>query len=508
MKKLLALILLISFQQINSQKTPEKKTQKGYFQLDYLSVNMTDNLGQPEKNMGFTGIHYNLDFNNFYTGIGLYGSVSGRRGGLFTLGVNAGYKHNFNENIFTDIGVHLGGGGGASAADGGGAFVLPHANIGYNFNDFSITGGWSYINFFDGGSIKEHQLNVGVQVPINFDYASFKNRENSFSVDDLKPTEWNQKASKISILVHANNLKAKGDSQFTGGTSIKGRTIRLAGFELNSYITNNMFVFVRADGAYSGIPAGYMDVFIGGGYQFWMNRNRTNILAKLGFGASGGGGVDTHGGFLVYPDVSIEQKIYDNFFIAANVGYTVKPSGTFSALTYGAGLKYYVRKDGINSNGKKLTKGKFKGIETIVKEDFYINAKRNGGFEQNMYQISFQANFFLNKYLYGAGQTSFANFGDAGAYAEGLVGLGAQSNTFLNDKITAFGQILAGAAGGGGISTGEGLIIKPSVGLNFEISDNLNLRGAAGYVKAKGNGLSSAFLNFGVSYNFSFLSAK
>lgn len=508
MKKILIAFLLISFQQIIAQEIPKKKIQKGFLQLDYMPINMVDNFGKQEEDMGFSGIHYNLEFKGFYTGVGIYGSVSGQRGGLFTLGINAGYKYIFSNNLFTDIGFHFGGGGGASAADGGGAFILPHANIGYNFGDFSLTSGWSYINFFDDGNIKSHQLNLAVRVPLNLEHTSFKKRESNINIDELKTSNWSKPSNKISLLVHLNNLKARGNSQFTGGTTISGRTIRLAGFEFNSYLNKNVFFFVKADGAYKGIPAGYMDVFVGGGYQFWMNNNRTNILTKLGVGASGGGGVDTKGGFLISPDISLEQQLFDNVFIAANIGYTLQPSGNFRTLNYGGGLKYYIDKDGTTSEEKEFTTSKLKGFEAIIKEDFYLNAKRNGGFDQNMYQISLQFNFFLNKFLYGAGQTSFANFGGAGAYAEGVVGLGVQSNSFFNNKATAFAQVLGGAAGGGGISTGEGLIVKPSAGINFNISNNLNLRGAAGYVKARGSGLSSPFINFGVSYNFSFLSSK
>ena len=107
-----------------------------------------------------------------------------------------------------------------------------------------------------------------------------------------------------------------------------------------------------------------------------------------------------------------------------------------------------------------------------------------------------------------AGQTSFANFGNAGAYGEGLVGIGVKTNHLLHSKTTFFTQMLAGAAGGGNISTGEGLIIKPSVGIDYQIQQTLKLRGAIGYVKAKGGSLSNPFINFGINYNFSFLQMK
>ncbi len=487
------------------EKNSNKKVQKGFAQLDFLSIKMPFE----EPNMDFTGIHYNLKLNDWaYTGLGFYGAVGGIRGGFFTLGINAGIKYNLTEKLFIDSGIHFGGGGGASAPDGGGAFILPHFNVGYDFNHFAITSGWSYVNFFDGGTIKNHQFYAAVQIPLSFNYSDFSSREKQFSIDDLKLTDWKEPSNRLSLMVHLNNLSVKGDSQFSTGAPIKGRTMRLAGFELNSFINKDWFFFVKADGAYSGIPAGYMDIFLGGGYHLSMNKNRTNIQAKFGIGAGGGGGVDTKGGFLIYPDISLEQKIFDNIYLSINKGYLMSPDSHFLSSTLGFGLKYYVENGGTVSTKNEFSKATFKGVQTIVKQDWYFDAQRNGNFEQDMHQISLQINFFLNKYIYGTGQTSFANFGDAGAYAEGIVGLGVQSNPFFNNKITAFAQVLGGAAGGGGISTGEGLIVKPSIGINYTVSKNLSLRGGLGYVKARGGQLSTTFANFGISYDISYLIAK
>ena len=488
------------------QDIPEKKSQLGFGQIDFLSIKMPD-LG--ESNMDFTGLHYNLKLTNWsYAGIGFYGAVGGIRGGFFTLGINAGIQQKITDKLFIDAGLHFGGGGGASAKDGGGAFILPHFNLGYDFKHFSATAGYSYINFFDGGKINNSQLNVAVQIPLSFEIANFSDKEKSFSVDNLQATSWKAKSNRLSLLVHLNNLSAEGSSQTTDGLSLKGKTIRLAGFELNSYLTDEFFFFVKADGAYHGIKAGYMDIFLGGGYHLSMNKNRTNILAKFGVGAGGGGGVDTKGGFLIYPDVSLEQKLFDNVYASINKGFMMSPDSYFKSSTFGIGLKYYVDKDGILDGENTFNKAKFKGFEAIIKQDLYLNAARDGGFNQNMHQISLQINFFLLKYIYGAGQTSFANFGDAGAYAEGIVGLGLQSNNFFNNTTSIFVQVLGGAAGGGGISTGQGLIVKPSVGITHKLTNNLHLRGGLGYVKARGGNLSSTFLNFGINYNFSFLSVK
>lgn len=487
----------------------QKRTQKGFLHFDYLAADMpTNDLGLDEPHMGLVGMHYNIQFNKFYTGLGFYGSVRGNRGGFFTLGVNAGLKTALTKRLFLDTGIHFGGGGGAGAPDGGGAFILPHLDLGYQFDKFAITSGYSYINFFDGGGIKSHQLHLGLQIPINFNYTTTQNKYASFSTEKLINTTWNTKAKKFSFMLHANNLSVKGSSRDTKGNSMNGATIRLAGFEINSYLNDRWFLFFKADGAYDGIPAGYMDLFVGGGYHLPLFKNSTKILAKFGVGAGGGGGVDTQGGVLVYPDISIEQRISNDLFIAVNKGFLMSPNQFFESSTLGFGLKYYANINGLKSNNKNFTQAAFKTLEVIVKQDMYINAERDTNPTEHMHQISLQLNYFLNPNIYLAGQTSFANFGNAGAYAEGIVGIGFQTNTFANDRIHLFAQGLAGGAGGGNISTGEGLILKPSIGINYKINKHLSLRSAGGYVKARGGNLSSVFLNLGLSYKLGFLSAK
>ncbi|WP_298778328.1 hypothetical protein [uncultured Polaribacter sp.] len=485
---------------------PEIKTQKGFAKINFLSINMPETSIVNEANMGFTGIHYNLMLNDWaYAGVGIYGAVSGERGGFFTLGINAGIKKHITDRFYTDAGFHFGGGGGASAPDGGGAFILPHFNLGYDFNTFSINSGWSYVDFFDGGEIKGHQLNIGIEIPLDYDHANYNSSESEYDFDELKKSDWNIPTKRNSLMFHANNLKIKGNTQQSSGVKYNGETIRLAGFEFASYLTENWFAFVKVDGAYDGIKAGYMDVFLGGGYHYAFNKNRTNIIAKFGVGAGGGGGIDTKGGFLIYPDISIEQKLFNDLFIAINTGYVMSTNSDVFTSSYGIGLKYYVERSGIISNKNIFSKGIFKGLNVIVKQDVYINADRDAISAENMHQISLQVNLDINKNLYVAGQTSFANFGNAGAYAEGIVGLGAKTNPILNDKATLFVQTLAGAAGGGGISTGEGLIVKPSAGLNYQINNNLGIRSAVGFVKAKGGNLSSPFVNFGINYHLAFL---
>lgn len=511
-KYFLVLLAIFSVQFLTAQTTleiPKKNTQKGFLQLDYMSVNMVDKLNQPEENMGFSGIHYNLWLNdNLYTGGGFYGTVSGKRGGLFTLGLNFGAKYTLKNNLFVDLGLHFGAGGGAGAPDGGGAMILPHINFGYEFGNFSTSIGWSYVNFFDEGLINSHQANISIQIPLTYDYSLFNNREKSYATSILKPSNWNQKTKRLSLMLHQNNLSPFRTSKLTNGSTLFGKTIRLAGFEINSYFTDNWFTFFRADGAFDGIKGGYMDILFGGGYHFSFNKNRTNILTKFGIGAGGGGGVDSAGGFFIYPDISIEQKLFDDIYFAVNKGILMNPDNHFGSSTLGFALKYYINQSGIKSDKNYFTTSKIKGLEVIFGQDIYFNAERDKNTTEHLYQLGLQINVFLNNNIYVVGETSFANFGNAGAYAEGIVGFGYRTNDFLNNKMSFFVQGLAGAAGGGDISTGQGLIFKPGIGFNYKINDLINFRTEGGYVKAKGGILGSTYANFGISYEIGSLISK
>jgi len=85
----------ISAQQNNNSEIP-KLTQKGRLKMDFLSIEMPEN----EDNMSLAGIHYNFQLNDWsYLGIGMYGAVTGIRGGLFTLGVNGELKRIYSKTF-------------------------------------------------------------------------------------------------------------------------------------------------------------------------------------------------------------------------------------------------------------------------------------------------------------------------------------------------------------------------------------------------------------------------
>ena len=62
----------------------------------------------------------------------------------------------------------------------------------------------------------------------------------------------------------------------------------------------------------------------------------------------------------------------------------------------------------------------------------------------------------------------------------GIFGLGIRSNLFLKNKISMFTELMGGVAGGAGVDTGEGVLIRPTGGFNYHISDSLTFNIAIG----------------------------
>ena len=91
-KNIFLFILLFTGSFVFSQSesyVPSIKTQKAFTKIDFLSINLPSS----NHNLGLAGIHYNLNINDWsYAVLGIYGAVGGDKGGLFTLGINAGVK--------------------------------------------------------------------------------------------------------------------------------------------------------------------------------------------------------------------------------------------------------------------------------------------------------------------------------------------------------------------------------------------------------------------------------
>jgi hypothetical protein len=132
--------------------------------------------------------------------------------------------------------------------------------------------------------------------------------------------------------------------------------------------------------------------------------------------------------------------------------------------------------------------------------ELFVDAARKDGSTRDMQSFSFKYSRFVGQHLYLTGQVQSAYQGGAGAFSVGLFGAGGLWRS--GEGLLAGAEFLAGAAGGGGVDTGSGAVIKPMAFVGWELSPATSLRLGAGWIKAPNGELSSAVLDLSVVFAF------
>lgn len=463
--------------------------------------------------MGLLGLNYNLPLNDWlYTGGGFHAASFGDQGGLFTLGVNLGVNIPIYRNLFFDANIHFGGGGGFRSLVNGGAIIYPNAGLQYKTKHASFGVQYGIVDFFDGIQGGEN-VSFFIEIPTSLRAGSYKNAHNKYKVINSENKFWSKPAVrsvqqvKFDFFFPRGQTRNDGNGNFNQTTPIT-QTLYIIGFEYQRYINYNTFLYAHLDTMYKGLRAGFMDMFFGIGNNF-IETKYVNFFAKMGLGVAGGR-IFPENGLTMYPSAGFDVRFSDHFGMSAHGGYHRSIGGTFEALTTGISLKYYGLSGGTKDpkTGEEARFIKTQGIQIGVQNQTYFDVAILDRVDTNLELIAIKLNYDITKKLYVAGEASFAYLGGAGGYAHGIFGLGLKSNKFLNNKISLFAEIAGGVAGGGGVDSGEGVLVRPTAGINYHISDNFNLNISGGQMWSPFGNVNSTNINAGFTYSFSILNAK
>lgn len=460
--------------------------------------------------MGLWGLHYLAPINSkFYGGLGMKAAVTGDQGGLFTLGVDVGFQQKIIPNLLLDANFHFGGGGGYRYLVNDGAFVNPNIGLKYCFDQFNVGLQYAHLNFYTG-KIKSNSVSVFIEIPSVLRFTDYKNRNQQFeSTEADKNTFWDKWAQNNAQQIRFDYFFPFGNSRNDNNNqqSPLTNTLHVLGFEYQKYIQPKTFVYVHTDAIYKGLTAGFMDLFIGAGYHPYKSKD-FNFFTKFGLGAAGGR-VAPEGGLMMYPSIGIDYKIYKQFSVTAHGGYYRALDGDLEAYTLGFGIKYNAINGGVIKNDTETyNQFKTKGIRVGVYNQRYLKAHRVGDIPIDLDLIALHLSYDLTKYLFAVGETAFSYTGESGGFAHGLVGLGLNSPTIIKDNVRFYTEVLAGAAGGGGVDTGEGVVIKPSVGVSCKLYKPISLYASYGKVISPFGNLNTLNINAGLTFDFSVLAVK
>ncbi len=498
MPQLRTLLLGILVSSMYSLYATEVIVKPGLYRTTYETVTLPD-----DEEMGLVGINYLLrSETGFYYGLGVYGAVTGQRGGFFTGGLEVGYEQKLFKNIALDLGFFGGGGGGGAAPQGGGLMLRPHAGLLYDASSWRAGLSYSLVEF-PNGDISSDQFALQLEVPFDTVLAETTDIEvlnsslGSYTAKDS--FGWFEHYFSLTFQQY---YPLDGTTD-TGGVQDLGN-IGLVGFEYGSYFDKHWFGYLESAGAMTGGAGGYAEVLGGLGYDYALSRN-LGLKAKLSLGSGGGGQVDTGGGFIYKADVAAYYRPVDALTVNLEAGYMDAPDGHFSAQTAKVSLAYNLTLFGVGNGSSGSADGETdigRWLIRLVNQSYLpSNTIRYNAEESAVELVGLKIDRYFSENFYLTGQAYGAYSGGVGGYASGLLGLGYKT-PYLFKKASLYFELLGGAGAGGGVATEGGAIIQPMAGIAYDFSDAVGVQAGVGQIKAVNGSLNTTVVDAGLVFRF------
>ncbi len=503
---LLAMLLLVSRAAFAEESVD---LWHGAERISYETVTLSDN-----ERMGLAGFHYLLDVAPpLYTGLGLFGAVSGDRGGFFTGGFETGLRQPLIGAFSLDAGLFLGGGGGRNSRQGGGLMVRPHLGLVYDAGAVRLALAYSLVDF-PNGDIRSDQPTFYLDIPFEaLRIAPDRPRDLTALLDRVSLAENRPIIFNREHLVARYTVYSPPDKVRDRDTGAKTGTIQLTGIEYGRDWGERTYVFVEASGASGGRADGYAEVFFGGGYRVPIAGQRLSFDGRISLGTAGGGSVDTGGGGAAKASLGLKFAVASALSIDARAGYETS-AGEFHARTAEFGLSYDFDSAAFGGMVRRPAADELRidSWQTRFSFQQYISRRPSMRKDSGNHIVSLLGGT-LDKFIgtgpfYLTGQAQSAVSGGAGGYAVGLMGIGYLSKSVAETGIHVFVEALGGAAGGGGLDVGGGSVFEPQAGVVFDLGKIFSVESSIGRIKALHGGLDSTVVGVSIVYRFSTIGRK
>lgn len=387
--------------------------------------------------------------------------------------------------------------------------MAPHLGVKYKTGPVSWGLNYSHYGFINS-DIKSNTVMLSLDIPFSLYATSHPAHFESFSSSAFNDQNNLSFHPSYLGLIGAINQPKHGTTNTAN--EVDDDLYGLAGISYGYYLTNRGFAYGLTQGSLHH-NVGYQDIFLGGGYD-WPLSHRLKALTKLGLGAGGGGSVDTGGGFLIHPQLGLEYRLYHQLGIAINGGYLLAPDSHYHAYTGQLSLKYHfsiAHKGSSGYSAQRYSNFTAPNWRVSVANQLMLSPQRdtNKNSDEDVNLFTAQLDYLLTPHWYLSGQSSYAYTGNAGAYATGMLGVGLQTPKFFMNQLRSFGAIYSSAAGGAGIKTGSGLIIRPELGIDVALTQHTSIRASVGKTfSPDSSGLNSTTFQLGISYQFGALLAN
>lgn len=446
---------------------------------------------------------------HLYLTINTYSAIVGQRPGLIAFGTGVGYLQPLGQSPWSlDAGLFVGGGGGGGAPDGGGLITRGHLNLSYALGPFSLFGGYSRLDF-PTGDMGSHNFNAGVTFSSQFRTARRRAAQKTMADAFLTSLD---RISKFRVQITGQNyIHFAGDpTTRNSDAQPKAGEISLLGVELNYFMHEKWYAALKLHGAMAGGVDGYMSYLVGLGFEQHLGSDRLMLDTQLLAGPSGGGAVATGGGGILQGTVGLRARLGHGYGIKAAIGQTITPGGQFSGtlleLALSKNFFFYA-----SSNHREKSPYRMKPTDRLRTFGFELlnrtywsstESVDKGGrpYERAFNLLGLMVSTSIHDHFELLGATYWAYQGSYGAYAEGLLGLRYRYEWTPSWEFRA--QLLGGAAGGGGIDLGSGLVFQYGAGLTHHFNQNWGFTLGAGQMAGVKGNFKPVFTDIGIVYRF------
>ncbi|HJV94789.1 MAG TPA: hypothetical protein VJ608_02080, partial [Albitalea sp.] len=285
-----------------------------------------------DERMGLIGTSYLVDVGHGVSlGPAVYGAISGRRGGMFTVGAEAAWHRPLVGPLALDLGFYAGGGGGGAAPVGGGLMLRPHVDLTWDFGPYRAGLSASQVRFANG-QINSRQLGLVWSAATDFRYVSPERIGERSSISGRSGVGFDRVQAVLGV--YRPRPGVRGNSG-----ALMPTTIGFVGTRLEHAIDDNAYWGLEAAGAASGGVAGYAEYLATFGTETTPLRDVT-IGARMALGMGGGGDVSVGGGLLVKGGVYVTARLTRELGLSLEGGVTAAPQGDFRALHAAASLNW------------------------------------------------------------------------------------------------------------------------------------------------------------------------
>ena len=439
--------------------------------------------------MGMLGTSYLVEVTpSILLGPAAYGSVSGSHGGFFTVGGELAWYYDLGLNASLQTGIYVGGGGGGTALVGGGLMIRPHADLMWDFGNYRAGISASNVRF-PNGYINSNQIGL----VIDFD-TEFRHVDPGLSGTDL-PLRERTGIGFDRFMLDVGTYSPDKSATFLDGAPLT-QPIGYVGMRMERFVTPNIFVGIEANGAGSGGVAGYAEYLGNIGAETSVLDDYITLGTRVGLGMGGGGAVSVGGGALVKAGAYATANLTRNLHLSLEGGVVDSPNGNFRALYDSLALQWDLDHPySANPTSSVVVN------EWVAGTQHYFLAARKNGTAQSMDVLTLKLNRYVTDSLYLTGQANSAYSGQAGGFSVGLIGAGYRTPQIVSG-LFAGAELLAGAAGGGGVDTSGGVVAQPMLYVGADINRAVAVRLSAGRIKALRGTLDSNLLELALSYTF------